>query len=81
MEAGIRLAQQATRSALQARQHAVEVEEAGTEWIEPNVLVSFRLLIFTQMVLTSHSPLPLVKQMLPHLMWSHCRPHPLPTLL
>jgi hypothetical protein len=81
MDAGLRLAQQATRTALQARQQAVEVDEAGTEWIEPDVTVSFALLIFTQMVLTRHSPLALFKQTLAQLMRSHCRPHPLPMLL
>jgi len=79
MDAGLRLAQQATRSALQARRQAVEVEEAGTEWIETNVTVSFALLILTQMVLTSRSPLALVKQTLAHLTRSHC--HPLPLFL
>ena len=78
MEAGLRLAQEATRTTLQARQQAVEVEEAGTGWIEPDVAVSFGLLIFTQMVLTSRSPLALVKQMLGHLTQSHSHPHPHP---
>jgi hypothetical protein len=86
MDAGLRLIQQATRSALQARQQAartalqarqqaVEAEKAGTEWIDPDVTVSFASLNFTLTVLTSHSPLALVKLTLAQSTWSHCHPH------
>jgi len=50
MEANLRLAQQATRTALQARQvsqQADEVEEAGTRLIKTINTVSFALIFFT----------------------------------